>query len=275
MHRSTQESDMGTVIKTESLFLAFAMIAAGSTFAQRGDIIIPTSNDITVPAGAQICADRIYANNPGYGTLNLANASCICAGAAIVPVELLSLSASYHAGVVSLVWRTASETNCVAYEVQRESEQNAWDFIGSVQASGTSTQEHAYAFDDRLTPELQNSGILRYRLKQNDMDGSFEYSPVVEVAIDVVATELALHAAYPNPASDRLTVRYSLPDAMPSRIMVYSMTGQEIAAFEGGELSDRGGHILSLNTSSFTPGAYLLELVAGDARLVRQFVVRW
>jgi type IX secretion system substrate protein len=68
-------------------FILSLMLFACAVHAQRGDIIIPASNAISVPAGAQICADRIYANNSGYGTLALADSSGICAGAIIVAIE--------------------------------------------------------------------------------------------------------------------------------------------------------------------------------------------
>ena len=260
-------------MKTTSIFIACALIAASTLFAQRGDITIPTGAEITVPSGAQLCADRYYANNPGYGTLSYGNDPARICGT-IIPVEFLSLSASYHNGSVTVVWRTASETNCAGYEVQRSEDQASWHNTGYVPGHGTTLEEYAYDFNDVLSPALASARTLYYRLKQMDNDGSFGYSPVVEVAIDGTAYTLALHAAYPNPASDRITVRYSLLDVMPARIAVYSTTGQEMAAFTGDEFSGRGEHILSVNTSALTPGAYLVELVAGDTRLVRQFVVR-
>ena len=85
---------------------------------------------------------------------------------------------------------------------------------------------------------------------------------------------LALHPVYPNPASDRITVQYTLPDAVQARISVYSMSGQEVATFTGGERFGGGEHILSLNTAHLPPDGYLVEIVVGDTRLVRQAVVR-
>jgi hypothetical protein len=101
------------------LLLPACLFSLSIASAQRGDIIVPTGAEISVPAGAQICADRIFANNPGYGTLTIANASCLCAGMAIVPVELLALGAVYEHGTVAVAWRSAAERNCAGFEVQR------------------------------------------------------------------------------------------------------------------------------------------------------------
>lgn len=97
------------------------MLFSCPVFAQRGDITIPTSAEITVPASAQLCADHYYANNPGFGTLNYGNDPTRLCGA-VIPVEFLSLSASYNNGSVTMLWRTISETNCAGYEVQRSAD---------------------------------------------------------------------------------------------------------------------------------------------------------
>lgn len=109
MHRSIRASETRPVMKTLSIFFACALIAASSALAQRGNIIIPTGADIAVPAGAQLCADRYYANNPGYGTLSYGNDPARICGA-VIPVEFLSLSAYHINGSVTVLWRTVSET---------------------------------------------------------------------------------------------------------------------------------------------------------------------
>jgi hypothetical protein len=191
----------------------------------------------------------------------------------VIPVEFLSLSAKHHNGAVTVIWRAASEKNCAGYEVQRSMDESMWEASGFVPGHGTAPDEYAYSFEDVLTSALKNAAALYYRLKQIDNDGSFGYSPVVEVSTGGTKDSPALQAAYPNPASDRITVRYSVPDDVHARISVYSMAGQEVMAFEGSELSGPGEHILSVNTSALPTGNYLVELNAGGKRLVRRLVV--
>jgi hypothetical protein len=158
--------------------------------------------------------------------------------------------------------------------VQRSPDQALWHPAGYVPGHGTTAQEFAYSYVDALPPGIATTQTLFYRLRQLDYDGNFAYSPVVEVNIGAAPQKLALHAAYPNPASDRISVRYTLPDAGSARIAVYAMTGREVLSIEGGELSAAGEHFLSVNTSSLAPGAYFIELLSGGTRLVRPFVVR-
>jgi hypothetical protein len=260
-------------MKTLSILFACALMAASTAFAQRGEISVPVGAEISIPTRAQLCADRYFANNPGYGTLSYGSDPARICGS-VIPVELLSLSAYHINGSVTVLWRTASETNCAGYEVQRSPDQALWHPAGYVPGHGTTAQEFAYSYVDDLPPGIATTQTLFYRLRQIDYDGNFAYSPVVEVSIGAVPQTLALNAAYPNPASDRISVRYTLPDAGTARIAVYAMTGQEILSIEGGELSGAGEHFLSMNTSSLAPGAYFIELLSGGTRLVRPFVVR-
>ncbi len=260
-------------MKKTSIIIACVLLAASTSFAQRGQITIPVGAEISIPTRALLCADRYYANNPGYGTLSYGNDPVRICGS-VIPVEFLSLSAYHINGSVTILWRTVAEANCAGYEVQRSLDQALWQPAGYVPGHGTTAQEFAYSYVDALPPGITAARTLFYRLRQIDYDGNFAYSPVVEVSIGAAPQTLALHAAYPNPASDRISVRYTLPDAGSARIAVYAMTGQEVISIESGELQGAGEHFLSVSTSSLAPGAYLIELLASGTRLSRPFVVR-
>lgn len=193
----------------------------------------------------------------------------------VVPVTLLSFTANRDHTAVHLTWITLAETNNFGFEVQRLTDADSrWKSIGFVAGSGTGSFRRTYRYRDQLDRTLLDADRLLYRLRQIDNDGSSEYSPIVEATIGGSQGALSLHTAWPNPASRKITVRYSLPDAVSARLTVYSIVGQEMASFEGDELSGGGEHILSMNTASFPPGGYLVELTADNARLVRQFVVK-
>ncbi len=94
-----------------------------------------------------------------------------------VPVELISFTADIINNTVKLQWKTATETNNYGFEIERnklidKSYQTEWERIGFVEGNGTTTEEENYSFtDENLDP-----GRYKYRLKQIDLDGSFEYS---------------------------------------------------------------------------------------------------
>lgn len=249
------------------------LIVAATGFAQRGDIIIPTGAEIALPPGTKLCADRYYANNPGYGVLNFGqDATRICG--AVIPVAFVSLSAYHLNGKVTVQWRTATEDNCAGYIVQRSLDQALWQTAGYIPGHGTTMQEYAYTYLDELPPSLEIETSLFYRLRQIDYDGTIAYSPVVAVNIDGAPPTVALQAAYPNPTSNSISVHYTLPDASSARISVYALSGQEVLSFVDGDLAGTGEHFLSVNTSSLAPGGYLIVLFSGDTQLSQRFVVR-
>ncbi len=258
---------------TSILFIGLAL--AVQAFAQRGDVIVPTNAQVTVPAGAQICADRIFANNPGFGTLSIANASCLCPGMAVVPVELLAFSASTTNGVVLLKWTTAQEVNCHGFEVQRLLPGNSveWQEIGFVGGAGTTTESQHYSFADLLSDLRQPVATLAYRLRIEDYDGSFTYSPVVEARFDREVQPYDFLPIYPNPASGHLNVSFMLPVPSSVTLTVYSLTGAESIKLMDARLFESGLHSASIPTQGLSPGTYLIELRSGGIRKTRTFVL--
>lgn len=261
-------------MKIASILLV-AMFALHPAWAQRGDIIIPPGAQITVPAGAQICADRIFANNPGYGTLTIAHASCLCAGMSVVPVELLAFTASVVDGEVQLHWATASESNCLGFEVQRRRTVSGveWQPLGFVDGAGTTMAQRHYRFTDTRLDVPAATSLLAYRLRIVDLDGSSDYSPVVEVRFDAVAHSLTFHPVYPNPASDRVHLTFTLPEPSSVTIALYAMTGAKVATFMDERSVDRGFHTAAVPTAGLAPGTYLIELRTEDGRHTQTIVL--
>lgn len=105
-----------------------------------------------------------------------------------LPIELSSFSASIINNCVRLMWRTETEVNNYGFYVlrkvypQEESSQHiGWSSIGFVEGYGNtnSTKEYSY-MDNKIT-----SGKYAYRLKQIDNDGTFEYSEIIEIYVDI------------------------------------------------------------------------------------------
>lgn len=255
--------------------LLASLLAAPSAQAQRGDIVIPTGAQMHVPSGAQICADRIFANGPGHGTLTIGRPQCLCPGMSVVPVELLAFTASATDGAVLLRWTTATETNCSGFEVQRALREGNpdWRALGFVPGGGTTTQAHDYAFTDELDGVPHDAGTLYYRLRSVDFDGSFAYSPVVEVRFDAAASTFAFHPVYPNPATGRVTAAFTLPEPSAVTLTLYTVTGAEAARLIDERLFDRGSHSTSLPVPALGTGTYLLELRSAYGRRTQTVVL--
>ncbi|MDO7877446.1 T9SS type A sorting domain-containing protein [Hymenobacter sp. ASUV-10] len=129
---------------------------------------------------------------------NTRTAQAAAAAPAPLPVELTAFTATATPTAVQLAWRTASEKDAAAFEVEARTD-GGWARLGRVAAQGTSSRPTDYAFE----APLSSAALTYYRLRQVDTDGSEHFSPV-QVVRQMLGTEpLRL---VPNPAHGQVQV---------------------------------------------------------------------
>ncbi len=211
-----------------------------------------------------------------------------------LPVELISFNASVLDSKVKLNWTTATEVNNLGYEIQRslsptpsqkegafgsslplEGGQGVgWEKIGFVEGHGNSTTTNTYQFiDNNLVKEK-----CSYRLKQIDLDGSFEYSKIVEVNLEA-PIKFSLSQNYPNPFNPSTTIKYSIPSAAvetghaPSvQLHVYDMLGREVATLVN-KNQQPGNYEVNFNASKLSSGVYFYKLKAGNFIATKKMIL--
>ncbi len=72
----------------------------------------------------------------------------------------------------------------------------------------------------------------------------------------------ALAAPYPNPARNRATIRFALPEAAHVRLVVYDALGREVARLADGWY-EPGYYTAQLEASTLPAGLYVCRIVAG------------
>ena len=172
----------------------------------------------------------------------------------IIPVELISFTASVTGNSVTLRWTTATELNNLGFEVQRSTENKNWNTIVFVEGKGTTTSSQNYGCVDNLV----SLGKYFYRLKQIDLDGGFSFSDVVEVNVSV-PTDFALEQNYPNPFNPTTTISFSIPSAGFTSLIVYDILGNEISILINDDLS-AGSYEINFKADGLTSGVYLYTL---------------
>jgi hypothetical protein len=113
-----------------------------------------------------------------------------------LPVKLLSFQAAREKSAVRLDWFTATEINTHHFDIERSADGLHFEKIAQVSAKGSNSN-----YTNWDNQPLQHSNY--YRLKMTDIDGRFEYSPVVSVKMP---EENAIRI-YPNPSTSAVYIQ--------------------------------------------------------------------
>ncbi len=183
-------------------------------------------------------------------------------GESPMPVALSSFNSVVANRSVKLNWITESEINNIGFEVQRKSSEpgtvngEQWKNIGFVEGNGTKSNSTSYAFEDRNL----NTGKYMYRLKQVDVNGNYEYfelNGVVEIGVPV---KFDMSQNYPNPFNPVTKINFDLPVDSKITMVVYDVTGKEIAKIVNNEFRKAGYHTVQFNGSGFSSGVYFYSI---------------
>ncbi len=194
-----------------------------------------------------------------------------------VPVELVSFSGNFNSteNVVQLNWSTATELSNYGFEIEKNANNN-WQKIGFIKGAGNSTSNKIYSFEDK---NLNNLSVIKYRLKQVDLDGTYKYSKTIEVSINNLPTEFKLAQNYPNPFNPITIIKYSIPAPpnLPKRealvqLKVYDIIGNEVATLVN-ETKVPGNYEINFNGSNLASGVYFYKLVSNDFVSVKKMLL--
>jgi subtilisin family serine protease len=173
----------------------------------------------------------------------------------MIPVELVSFTASAGENFVTLNWATATEINNSGFSVERKSTLDGrWVEIGFVPGFGTTSENKSYTFKD----ESLRKDVYSYRLKQVDFDGTFEYSNSVDVEI-LTPNNYNLAQNYPNPFNPSTIIEYTIREKSMVRLSIYSVLGELTATIVNQNL-EAGFYSAEFDAAEFPSGTYLYQL---------------
>jgi len=189
----------------------------------------------------------------------------------VIPIELTSFTASVlqNEKVVQLNWTTATEKNNSGFEILRFTQNdNDWNTIGFVPGFGTTTGPKSYSFID----ENVTTGTYKYRLKQIDFDGSFEYSNEIEVKVDFTPKEFVLYQNYPNPFNPKTVISYQLPVTGNVTLKVFDILGNEVTTLVNEE-KQPGVYEVEFNSKELSSGIYFYQLKSGSFSSIKKMIL--
>jgi hypothetical protein len=186
-----------------------------------------------------------------------------------VPVELTAFSAEATSDGVLLKWSTATELNNHGFEVERSLNGTEFYTVAFVQGAGTTTEGKDYSYTDEV--DYKGGEVFYYRLKQIDLDGSIEYSDVVEVEFNL-PKDFALYQNYPNPFNPNTTIKYAVPSKSLVNITIFDLTGQKVMTLVN-EIKEPGTFDIKFDASNLASGVYLYRMTTGNFTSVKKLNV--
>jgi hypothetical protein len=175
-----------------------------------------------------------------------------------LPVELTSFTATIKKDKVFIEWLTMTEVDNYGFDIERSVNNSEWEKIVFVKGSGNSNSQKSYSFvDDQLTGGTE----FRYRLKQINTDGSFEFSRIVEAHYFPHTIELFQN--YPNPFNPTTVIEYQIPQSSFVSLKAFDALGNEVATLVNEEKST-GIYKVKFDATHLSSGIYFYKLQSGN-----------
>lgn len=172
----------------------------------------------------------------------------VMSGPAPLAISISAIRAENVGKKNQVIWTTGNEQKGDLYEVERSLDGRNFSYLGTVKALG---EPSSYTFVD----ETPVTGVNYYRLKIVELSGAATYSETVQAIVKGGGFTVE---AYPNPVSDKLTVKaYGTAD-LKATITVTDATGKvmQVATMTNGTAV--------LDMKSLAQGIYLVKYSDGD-----------
>ncbi|MBK6537030.1 MAG: T9SS type A sorting domain-containing protein [Ignavibacteria bacterium] len=184
------------------------------------------------------------------------------------PVELSAFTSSVLGRNVTLNWSTSSEFNNSDFDIERSSTENNWIKAGFIRGHGTISEPQNYSFTDKnLT-----TGKYKYRLKQIDFNGNFEYFELAEEVSIGIPDKYELSQNYPNPFNPVTNLEFGISKLGFVSLKIYDVLGRELVTLVN-EIKEPGYYKIKFNAGNLSSGVYFYRMEAGDFVTVKKFVV--
>lgn len=244
-----------------SQYARYDMILMSENVWNGSNGIVYHSGSYTVVGNPSPTSDEETTSDhlPVYATFDFADNA--------TPVELSSFTGIINNGESKLKWRTATEINNYGFEIQRSSDGIYWTNIGFIPGNGNSNAPKNYSFTDKFIPV----GKVFYRLKQEDNNGKFEYSDIVELNNEY-SFELKLSQNFPNPFNPVTTIKFQIPVKSKATLKIIDMLGREIKTLVDGEVA-AGEHKIFFDGSFLSSGIYICQLIANGKLYTKKMML--
>lgn len=184
-----------------------------------------------------------------------------------LPVSFTSVKASQQTTGIKVEWSNLTETDILNYEIERSADGRSFNTIGIVNARLNNGNRADYTYLDLTAAD----GVNYYRINAKGTNASSKYSIIVKVNTKGASTDITI---YPNPVSgNQVSFQATALPKGQYTIRVTNATGQQVYSKQ---LLHVGGAVTEMLQlpSAVKPGLYSLQVVSGEMKLTKTFIVR-
>ncbi len=221
-------------------------------------------------ANAGVCGEPMLVNLQPMAEINVIKIrDWINAGAPesarVLPVNLSEFSTEIIKNKeIVIYWRTATETNTSHFELETSTDGIHFSYLTTILANNSSSagSYYSYTYKDAVT------GFNYFRLKINDFDQSFSFSPV---RVERISNTDQIFKISPVPVNNNLPFNvewYPIDGREKTRLLLLDMNGSLCRDF----IINNGFNSLLLN--EINPGVYYFSIKDySDSYILKRVVV--
>ncbi len=206
-----------------------------------------------------------------FSTFALANSS---GGANVLPIELLFFNAQKNEAKVDLTWATATESDNDHFDVERSSDGITFESIAQVKTKAVGGNSKS-TLNYNSTDEQPLSGYNYYRLKQFNLDGTFEYSDIVAINFTSDGLDEDEKVNLLNSATDP-ALSITTPSSWSSSnysLEIYNEAGQIIKQFENFDINGGGSEVKAIDLNGAEHGFYVAVLTNNSQKRKKTYKI--
>jgi hypothetical protein len=183
-----------------------------------------------------------------------------------LPVKMVSFTGTYieSQSSVLLRWTTAQEMNSRSFLIETSVNGFDWKLAGSVKAAGTTDRQQNYQYTDAHPVQGRNY----YRLRQEDIDGRYEYSKVVMV--NAVLPQNNMYLAYNSPGNLFSVYRLHSSSGEKFSLLLFDMSGKVILKRQ--EITGNAS-VYTLDLQNLKAGMYIMKFLSGSLETTQKLLV--
>jgi PQQ-dependent dehydrogenase (s-GDH family) len=173
---------------------------------------------------------------------------------ASLPVNLITFTGRSQNDASLLQWVVDNQDKVDHYVIERSSNNVDFNKIGSVNVKGINTEKINYNFSDLNASKIASS--LFYRLKIEDIDGTFKYSNVINITFGSVT--LTTVNVYPNPVKEKASILINSANDETAKLKIVDNTGRIIN--QRNLTIRKGRNNFEIDMSELPTGLYYIDI---------------